>query len=306
MRALAQGRGTPDRAICPLEGARGRAPAEVPPRHHAWQREGGPRERRAQVGVGLRKQLRHLSVHLDRERGPRPGVLITFPLLLTSGCLPPGPPHSSSPCLSTHPSICLSAADLCPHCVAGVLAPAPHPGWVGPVALCKEPAAGPRVPLGRGLVAALSMPPSSELGRPAGKAAGLPRGQAVSGVRSRRSSVRGWGRGLQRQAMREEGSHPCLGLRPRSSEAREALAFGPQSASPSCQPLAHRAPRGRLPRPPPTVSPAPASLGLVLSRPLRSRVCLFFLPPFPFLSPFLPCPFSLFSLSSVLCTQAAH
>lgn len=138
-------------------------------------------------------------MHLDSEhRAPSGGWRpISAPFLQPSGhalwdqgphsgCLPLALPHPSSPCLSTHPSICLSAADLCPRCagwagqgpgsrppgrsVAGALALASS----AQSKLCSLVQGASHRP--RSCSALVFVPPFSEWGWPAGKATGLMRG----------------------------------------------------------------------------------------------------------------------------------
>lgn len=109
-----------------------------------------------------------------------------------SGCLPPALPHPSLPCLSTHPSICLSAADLCPRgaawagqgpgskppgrSVGGTLAPAsPAQRTPWPPARSQPGVPGSCSALGLGAVL-VSVPQCPEWGWPAGQALGWLRG----------------------------------------------------------------------------------------------------------------------------------
>lgn len=128
-------RGTPDRALCPLEGVR---LLSCPPRHHAWQGEEGRRPASAELrrgsGRGSRCGARQCTWTGRGDPGPgcsshpRP----SGPL---AACPQPPHTHALHVCPPIRPSV-LSAADLCPRCglagqgrsVAGRPASAPRPG----------------------------------------------------------------------------------------------------------------------------------------------------------------------------------
>lgn len=145
-----------------------------------------------------------------------PLALRTVPLGsgLHSGCLPPALPHPSPPRLSTHPSICLSAADLCVHAVLPGLARGGAPSlrggawrarWLQPPrprdgspAARTEPAWGPR----------LLLSPAA-CGRGGSSAAGSAEGRAGP-------ACPGWGRGGARPGEGGAGG----GVPPRARPAR--------------------------------------------------------------------------------------
>lgn len=197
-----------------------------------------------------------------------------------SGCLPPALPHPSPPCLSTHPSICLSAADLCVHAVLPGLARGRAPSllggvcwahWLqplqpreGPLAPCTEPAWGPRLLLSPGAWGSAGFSASCpEWDWPAGQALGWMRGD--------------WW------------------LRRRGARPGEGGGVSPP-ACPACCPPAPAC-QARL---------RPHLAGFSFFVETLSFICLF---SFSLLTPFLFLFFSFFLfflLSSVLCTQAAH
>lgn len=126
--------------------------------------------------------------HLDREHRPPGGAGPRFcpALLALQTCplgpgpplwLPAQPPYTPAPCLSTHPSVRLSTADLCVHAVPPGLAGGRAPGLLGGVrqACWLQP---PRPPAPGSCSAPAFTRLSPELGRPAGQAAGLTEAEA--------------------------------------------------------------------------------------------------------------------------------
>lgn len=236
-----------------------------------------------------------------------------------SGCLSPALPHPSSPCLSTHPSVCLSAADLlCPHsglARGGVWQarwPRPPQARAGPwPCAVSRHSQGPAQPWGSwrpSLRLVVTVGPTSQQGHRAAEGKSSVVSELSAWLRWGGWACGAWGGCLP----------PALGPR-RTAQRPRGPSFGSLQRHSLSPALAHRAPLlaacprcllSPVPAPPCPSQTSPRWVFFRQSRPFCSFVCLFsfsLLPSLLFLSLFFLFSFlSFFLLSSVLCTQAAH